>query len=124
MFCVLIYDDLSHYVFMEISGYGDIHAVNTREMVFVMIFVSFDMVLGAYLIGNMTALIVKGSNTEKFRDKMTALVKYMNRNRLGRDIRSQLKNHLQLQYECKFVEDGVVQDLPFSIRAKVCACIV
>ena len=109
---------------MKISGYGDIHAVNTREMVFVMIFVSFDMVLGAYLIGNMTALIVKGSNTEKFRDKMTALIKYMNRNRLERNIRSQLKNHLRLQYECQFVEDGVVQDLPFSIRAKVCTCVM
>ena len=93
-------------------------------MVFVMVFVSFDMILGAYLIGNMTALIVKGSNTEKFRDKMTALIKYMNRNRLGRDIRLQLKNHLQLQYECQFVEDGVVQDLPFSIRAKVCTCVM
>lgn len=93
--------------------------MNTREMVFVMIFVSFDMILGAYLIGNMTALIVKGSNTEKFRDKMTALIKYMNRNRLERELRTQLKSHLQLQYESQFIEDGVVQDLPLSIRAKV-----
>ena len=34
-----------------------------------MIYVSFHMILGAYLIGNMTALIVKGSRTERFRDK-------------------------------------------------------
>lgn len=106
-------------VTMATVGYGDIHAVNTREMVFVMIFVSFDMILGAYLIGNMTALIVKGSNTEKFRDKMTALIKYLNRNGLGRDIRVQMKSHLQLQYECQFIEDDVVDDLPLSIRAKV-----
>lgn len=106
-------------VTMATVGYGDIHAVNTREMLFVMIFVSFDMILGAYLIGNMTALIVKGSSTEKFRDKMTALIKYMNRNRLGREIRSQLKSHLQLQYKSQFIEDGVVQDLPLSICAKV-----
>ncbi|MCO5594662.1 hypothetical protein L7F22_048695 [Adiantum nelumboides] len=104
---------------MATVGYGDIHAVNSREMIFVMIFVSFDMILGAYLLGNMTALIVKGSNTEKFRDKMTSLIKYMNRNRLERDIRSQLKNHVRLQYESQFIEDGVVQDLPLSIRAKV-----
>nr|GMC62447.1 potassium channel SKOR-like [Ipomoea batatas] len=50
-------------VTMATVGYGDIHAVNLREMIFVMIYVSFDMVLGAYLIGNMTALIVKGSKT-------------------------------------------------------------
>ncbi|KAA8530688.1 hypothetical protein F0562_005378 [Nyssa sinensis] len=106
-------------VTMATVGYGDIHAVNLREMIFIMIFVSFDMVLGAYLIGNMTALIVKGSKTERFRDKMTDLIKYMNRNRLGRDIRNQIKGHLRLQYESSYTEAAVLQDIPISIRAKI-----
>ncbi|XP_054792357.1 potassium channel SKOR-like [Prosopis cineraria] len=106
-------------VTMATVGYGDIHAVNMREMIFVMIFVLFDMVLGAYLIGNITALIVKGSKTEKFRDKMKDLTKYMNRNRLGRDIREQIKGHVCLQYESRYAETAVVQELPISIRAKV-----
>ncbi|KAH9680242.1 Potassium channel SKOR [Citrus sinensis] len=106
-------------VTMATVGYGDIHAVNLREMIFIMIYVSFDMVLGAYLIGNMTALIVKGSKTEKFRDKMTDLIKYMNRNRLGRDIRDQIKGHVRLQYESSYTEASVLQDIPVSIRAKV-----
>lgn len=101
------------------AGYGDIHAVNVREMIFVMIYVSFDMILGAYLIGNMTALIVKGSKTERFRDKMADVIKYMNRNKLERDIRSQIKGHLRLQYESGYTEATVIQDLPISIRAKV-----
>lgn len=101
------------------TGYGDIHAVNLREMIFVMIFVSFDMILGAYLIGNMTALIVKGSKTERYRDKMTDIIKYMNRYRLGRDIRNQIKGHLRLQYESSYTDAAVLQDLPISIRAKV-----
>jgi len=101
------------------TGYGDIHAVNLREMIFVMIFVSFDMILGAYLIGNMTAITVKGSKTEKFRDKMTDLIKYMNRNRLGKDIRNQIKGHLRLQHESSYTEASALQDLPISIRAKV-----
>jgi len=84
-----------------------------------MIYVSFDMILGAYLIGNMTALIVKGSKTEKFRDKMTDLMKYMNRNKLGRDIREQIKGHVRLQYESSYTEAAVIQDIPISIRAKV-----
>jgi hypothetical protein len=87
------------------AGYGDIHAVNTREMVFIVVYVSFDMLLGAYLIGNMTALIVKGSRTERFRDKMTELTRYMNRNKLGSDIRSQVKAHLVLQYESSYRRD-------------------
>lgn len=104
---------------LSVAGYGDIHAVNIREMIFIMIYVSFDMVLGAYLIGNMTALIVKGSKTEKFRDKMADVIKYMNRNRLGRDIRNQIKGHLRLQYESSYTEAAVLQDIPLSIRAKV-----
>ncbi|BFG25530.1 hypothetical protein CerSpe_118040 [Prunus speciosa] len=100
-------------------GYGDIHAVNLREMIFIMVYVSFDMVLGAYLIGNMTALIVKGSKTEKFRDKMTDVIKYMHRNRLGRDLRNQIKGHLRLQYESTYTEATVLQDIPASIRAKI-----
>ncbi|KAG7032738.1 Potassium channel SKOR [Cucurbita argyrosperma subsp. argyrosperma] len=106
-------------VTMATVGYGDIHAVNLREMIFIMIYVSFDMVLGAYLIGNMTALIVKGSKTVKFRDKMTDVMKYMNRNRLSREIRDQIKGHLRLQYESSYTEATVLQDIPISIRAKI-----
>lgn len=106
-------------IFFSDAGYGDIHAVNNREMIFVMIYVSFDMILGAYLIGNMTALIVKGSKTERYRDKMTDLLKYMNRNRLGKAIRSQIKGHLRLQYESNYTDSAVLQDIPISIRAKV-----
>ncbi|KAK9902460.1 hypothetical protein M0R45_001699 [Rubus argutus] len=106
-------------VTMATVGYGDIHAVNLREMIFIMVYVSFDMILGAYLIGNMTALIVKGSKTERFRDKMTDVVKYMNRNKLGRDIRNQIKGHLRLQYESSYTEATVLQDIPASIRSKI-----
>ncbi|KAF3964063.1 hypothetical protein CMV_011607 [Castanea mollissima] len=106
-------------VTMATVGYGDIHAVNMREMIFIMIYVSFDMVLGAYLVGNMTALIVKGSKTEKFRDKMTDFIKFMNRNKLGRDIRNQIKGHLRLKHESSYTEAAVLQDIPMSIRAKI-----
>lgn len=106
-------------VTMATVGYGDIHAVNLREMIFIMIYVSFDMVLGAYLIGNMTALIVKGSKTEKFRDRMTDLMKYMNRNKLHKDIREQIKGHVRLQFESSYTDAAVLQDIPISIRSKI-----
>ncbi|KAK1263128.1 Potassium channel KOR2 [Acorus gramineus] len=106
-------------VTMATVGYGDIHAVNNREMLFVMVFISFDMVLGAYLIGNMTALIVKGSKTERFRDRMTDLIKYMNRNRLGKDIRSQIKSHLRLQYESSYTKSSILNDIPVAVRSKI-----
>ncbi|GAB2224818.1 hypothetical protein Drorol1_Dr00005595 [Drosera rotundifolia] len=106
-------------VTMATVGYGDIHAVNVPEMIFIMIYVSFDMVLGAYLIGNITALLVKGSKTERFRDRMREVMKYMNRNRLGRGLRDQIKGHLRLQYESSYTEAIVLQDIPISLRAKI-----
>lgn len=107
-------------VTMATVGYGDIHAVNTREMAFTVVYISFSIVLSAYLIGNMTALIVKGSRTERFRDRMTDLIRYMNRNRLGSAIRSQVKDHLMLQYESSYTRDRViVDDIPVAVRSKM-----
>lgn len=42
-------------------GYGDLHAVNTGEKVFNMLYMLFNIGLTAYLIGNMTNLIVHGA---------------------------------------------------------------
>ncbi|KAL6178269.1 hypothetical protein ACLB2K_049788 [Fragaria x ananassa] len=106
-------------VTMATVGYGDVHAVNAREMIFIMFYVSFDMILGAYLLGNITALIVKGSKTEKFRDKMTDLIKYMSRNNIDRGISKEIKNHLRLQYDRSYTEAAVLQDIPASIRSKI-----
>ncbi|KAE8808731.1 Potassium channel SKOR [Hordeum vulgare] len=87
-------------------------------MVFIMVYVSFSMLLGAYLIGNMTALIVKGSRIKRFCDKMTELVRYMNRNQLGSDISSQVKAHPLLQYESSYKRDRIVDDIPTAVQSK------
>jgi hypothetical protein len=43
------------------TGYGDLHAENPREMSFSICFMLFNLGLTAYLIGNMTNLVVQGS---------------------------------------------------------------
>ncbi|KAJ8641651.1 hypothetical protein MRB53_018345 [Persea americana] len=42
-------------------GYGDLHAVNTVEMIFNILYLLFNLGLTAYLIGNMTNLVVEGT---------------------------------------------------------------
>ncbi|KAL5545186.1 hypothetical protein UlMin_008970, partial [Ulmus minor] len=106
-------------VTMATVGYGEIHAVNVREMIFIMIYVSLDMILGAYLLGNIAALIVKGSNTEKFRDKMADLIKYMNRNKIDKHISKKIKDHLRLQFDHSYTEASGLNDIPVSIRTKI-----
>lgn len=46
---------------MTTVGYGDLHAVNTLEMVFVIFYMLFNLGLTAYIIGNMTNLVVEGT---------------------------------------------------------------
>ncbi|KAK7825798.1 potassium channel skor [Quercus suber] len=106
-------------VTMATVGYGEIHAVNVREMIFIMVYVSFDMILGAYLLGNMAALVVRGSKTEKFRDKMAELITYLNKNNIDRQISKEIKGHLRLQYERSNTEGALLQDIPASIRTKI-----
>ncbi|XP_074579578.1 potassium channel KOR2-like [Curcuma longa] len=107
------------FVTLATVGYGDIHAVNTREMIFVMVYISLTMILGAYVIGNMTALIVKGSKTEQFRDKMSDLIEYMNRNKLEKGIRSQIKDHFRLQYENSYRKECILDNIPVDVRSKI-----
>jgi hypothetical protein len=43
---------------MTTTGYGDLHAQNAREMLFGISYMLFNLWLTAYLIGNMTNLVV------------------------------------------------------------------
>ncbi|KAH7529250.1 hypothetical protein FEM48_Zijuj05G0164600 [Ziziphus jujuba var. spinosa] len=106
-------------VTMATVGYGEIHAVNVREMIFIMFYVSFDMILGAYLVGNIAALIVKGSKTERFRDKMAELTRYMNKNSLDKKMTRDIKRHMRLQFDRRYTEASVLKDIPASIQTKI-----
>ena len=54
-------------VTLSTVGYGDLHPVNTREMIFDIFYMLFNLGLTAYLIGNMTNLVVHGtSRTRKY----------------------------------------------------------
>jgi hypothetical protein len=46
---------------MTTVGYGDLHAQNNVEMIFNIFYMLFNLGLTAYLIGNMTNLVVDGT---------------------------------------------------------------
>ncbi|PWA84897.1 Ankyrin repeat-containing protein [Artemisia annua] len=103
---------------MTTVGYGDIHPVNLREMIFVMVYVSFDMVLGAYLVGSITALVVKGSKTEIYREKIKNLLKHMDK-KVDKNVQNKIKYQLQLPYDSSPTDSAIFQDLPSSIRTMI-----
>lgn len=55
-------------------GYGDLHPVNTREMLFGIFYMLFNLGLTAYLIGNMTNMVVQGTRrTRNFVSNLSSL---------------------------------------------------
>ncbi|KAK3161417.1 hypothetical protein QOZ80_1BG0076860 [Eleusine coracana subsp. coracana] len=104
-------------------GYGDLHAENTREMVFNIFYMLFNLGLTAYLIGNMTNLVVHGtSRTRKYRDTIQAATSFALRNQLPHRLQDQMISHLSLKFRTD--SEGLQQQetldaLPKAIRSSI-----
>ncbi|XP_009393618.2 potassium channel AKT1 [Musa acuminata AAA Group] len=104
-------------------GYGDLHAENTREMVFDIVYMLFNLGLTAYLIGNMTNLVVHGtSRTRKYRDTIQAATSFAQRNHLPVRLQDQMISHLSLKFRTD--SEGLQQQetldaLPKAIRSSI-----
>ena len=58
-------------------GYGDFRAYGVAEAAFLICYMTMNIALGAYILGTITLLVVKGDEaTGKFRDKMHSLEGY------------------------------------------------
>lgn len=47
---------------LSTTGYGDLHPQNSKEMLFDIFYMLFNLGLTAYIIGNMTNLVVHGTS--------------------------------------------------------------
>ncbi|KAF9606385.1 hypothetical protein IFM89_025074 [Coptis chinensis] len=104
-------------------GYGDLHAQNTREMIFDIFYMLFNLGLTAYLIGNMTNLVVHGtSRTRKFRDTIQAATGFAQRNKLPDRLREQMLAHLCLKYRTDsegLQQQETLDSLPKAIQSSI-----
>ncbi|KAG0485975.1 hypothetical protein HPP92_010054 [Vanilla planifolia] len=104
-------------------GYGDLHAQNSREMVFDILYMLFNLGLTAYIVGNMTNLVVHGtSRTRKFRDTIQAASGFAQRNQLPLRLQEQMLAHLCLKFRTD--SEGLQQQetldaLPKAIRSSI-----
>ncbi|KNA08948.1 hypothetical protein SOVF_158100 [Spinacia oleracea] len=108
-------------VTLTTTGYGDLHAENTFEMLFDIVYMLFNLGLTSYLIGNMTNLVVHWtSHTRTFRDTVRACSEFAARNQLPPRIQDQMLSHICL----KFKTDGLKQqetlnNLPKALRSNI-----
>ncbi|CAN1787318.1 Potassium channel AKT1 [Linum perenne] len=104
-------------------GYGDLHPVNTREMVFDIFYMLFNLGLTAYLIGNMTNLVVHGtSRTRKFRDTIQAASSFAQRNQLPVRLQDQMLAHLCLKFRTDsegLQQQETLDSLPKAIHSSI-----
>ncbi|XP_042377518.1 potassium channel AKT1-like [Zingiber officinale] len=104
-------------------GYGDLHAVNMGEMIFDIFYMLFNLGLTAYLIGNMTNLVVhRTSRTRRYRDTIQVATGFAQRNQLPERLQEQMISHLSLKFRTD--SEGLQQQetldaLPKAIRSSI-----
>jgi hypothetical protein len=102
-------------------GYGDLHPVNEREMIFDSFFMLLNLALTAYIIGNMTILITRITHrTRQYRDSVQAVTKFAKRNRLPPKMQEQMLAHMRLKFKSESLEQyETVASLPKALRANI-----
>ncbi|KAL5975147.1 Potassium channel kat3 [Asimina triloba] len=102
-------------------GYGDLHSKNTGERIFNMFYMLFNIGLTAYIIGNMTNLIVHAATrTFAMRDTINEVSRYASKNRLPESLREQMMAHLQLKFKTvEMQQEEVLSDLPKAIQSGI-----
>ncbi|KAF7830213.1 potassium channel KAT3 [Senna tora] len=102
-------------------GYGDLHAENTREKIFTIFYMLFNIGLTAYIIGNITNLVVHSTvRTFAMRDAINQILKYASKNRLPEGLKEQMLAQMQLKFKtAELRQEKVLQDLPKAIRSSI-----
>lgn len=107
---------------MTTVGYGDLHAVNTLEMIFIIFYMLFNLSLTAYLIGNMTNLVVEGTRrTMEFRSSIESASSFVSRNRLPPRLKEQILGYMCLRFKAENLNQfQLIEQLPNSIYKSIC----
>ncbi|KAF2317961.1 hypothetical protein GH714_041285 [Hevea brasiliensis] len=105
-------------------GYGDLHPVNSREMIFDIFYMLFNLGLTAYLIGNMTNLVVHGtSRTRRFVKRChTSSFKFCSEEPTTSCLQDQMLAHLCLKFRTDsegLQQQETLDSLPKAIRSSI-----
>ncbi|KAI3941957.1 hypothetical protein MKW98_009167 [Papaver atlanticum] len=104
-------------------GYGDLHPVTCMEMLVAVLYMLCNLGYQAYLIGNMTYMVVHmTARTSKFRDTIEAASSFANRNHLPESLQDQMLSSLCLKYKTDsegLQQQETLEALPKTIRSSI-----
>ncbi|XP_073127293.1 potassium channel AKT2/3-like [Henckelia pumila] len=102
---------------MTTVGYGDIHAVNSLEMAFIILYMLLNLGLTSYIIGNMTNLVVEGTRrTMEFRNSIEATSSFVSRNRLPPRLKGKILAYMCLRFKAERLnQQQLIEQLPKTL---------
>uniref|UniRef100_A0A7R9VK40 Cyclic nucleotide-binding domain-containing protein n=1 Tax=Chlamydomonas euryale TaxID=1486919 RepID=A0A7R9VK40_9CHLO len=102
-------------------GDADFYVATWIEALVTSAYLLFNVVLGAYILGTVTMLMVKGDERIKaYRDRVVTLKEYVSMNDLPGQLHSAMKQHLELHFHSEQTSDErVLKDYPRPIRRRV-----
>lgn len=102
---------------MTTVGYGDFRAFNSLEMVFIIFYMLFNLGLTAYIIGNMTNLVVEGTRrTMEFRNSIETASNFVCRNHLPPRLKDQILAYMCLRFRAESLnQQELIEQLPKTI---------
>jgi ankyrin repeat protein len=102
-------------------GYGDYSPVNSREQIWGMIYMLLNILIGSWIIGSMTLLVVKNDQTTGlYRDTLHTLKQYSDINSFDSNFHKTLDTQLKLDFNNREIADEqVLKHFPSSVRRKV-----
>eukprot|EP00276_Gloeochaete_wittrockiana_P006654 CAMPEP_0184653036 /NCGR_PEP_ID=MMETSP0308-20130426/10765_1 /TAXON_ID=38269 /ORGANISM="Gloeochaete witrockiana, Strain SAG 46.84" /LENGTH=593 /DNA_ID=CAMNT_0027088287 /DNA_START=369 /DNA_END=2150 /DNA_ORIENTATION=- len=101
-------------------GYGDIHAVEEGEVVFVSILIIVNILVACYILGNMAALATSAdAAVAEYRYNMNTLSETMKRNRFPQALQNRLFDYFQLIQDKSALGTNMLEQLPRALKMEV-----
>ncbi|PNH09149.1 Potassium channel KAT1, partial [Tetrabaena socialis] len=105
------------------TGLGDssLYASTVPEAAFMIVYLLFNLFLGAYILGTVTMLVVKGDERSKqFRDRVNYLNDFSKNHELPSRLQTAMQEHLEVTFHSEQLDDEHVLGIyPTTIRRKV-----
>ncbi|OEL15738.1 Potassium channel KAT6 [Dichanthelium oligosanthes] len=99
-------------------GYGDLHPANPGEMVFAVFYVLFNLGLAAYIVGNMTNLVISTSTVAlTLRDTLRGIQMFGAVNGLPEALTEQMAESVELNFDA--TEQQLLTEMPRAVRSGI-----
>lgn len=95
--------------------------MNTVEQLWCMVYMLINIVIQSWIIGSITLVIVKNDEvTGNYREALETLDEYSKMHSFPKDLRTQLKTQLKLDFDNREISDEkVLQHFPTSVRRQL-----